>query len=79
MDKRSTGYMAEEWRKQGLSGQHICRPPIGAACRGGILLQGVPTSLIQVNKLEAGERSLHASEPPVKVRSFIFVCLFCGR
>ena len=34
MDKRSSGYMVEEWRKQGISGQPLCRTPIGAASRG---------------------------------------------
>ena len=35
MDKRSTGYVLEEWRKQGFSGQLLCRTAMGAACRGG--------------------------------------------
>ena len=34
MDKRSTEGWAGEWRKQALSGQPLCRTPIGAASSG---------------------------------------------
>ena len=33
MNKRSPEGVAEEWRKQGFSGQIICRSSIGAAFR----------------------------------------------
>ncbi len=33
MDKRSTEGMAGEWRKQGFSGQALCRTSMGAALR----------------------------------------------
>jgi hypothetical protein len=35
MDKRSSEGMAEEWRKQWLSGQALCRTSTGAASRAG--------------------------------------------
>ena len=35
MDKRSAEGGAEEWRKQWLSGQPLCRSSTGAALRGG--------------------------------------------
>ncbi len=36
MDKRSTEGVAGEWRKQGFSGQGVCRSSTGAASRGAI-------------------------------------------
>ncbi len=35
MDRRSTEGVSGEWRKQGVSGQLLCRSSIGAACGGG--------------------------------------------
>jgi hypothetical protein len=34
MEQRSPRGMAEEWRKQGRSGQLPCRSAMGVACRG---------------------------------------------
>jgi hypothetical protein len=40
MDKQSSLGRSEEWRKQWLSGQPLCRSSIGAASRGDALLTG---------------------------------------
>ncbi len=53
MDQRSTDCMAEEWRKQWLSGQWSCRSPIGAASRGA---WGGATLNRRQNKNRRGDR-----------------------
>jgi hypothetical protein len=37
MDKRYSFGMFEEWRQQGLSGQTLCRTPMGAASSVGVV------------------------------------------
>ena len=45
MDQRSPEGMLEEWRKQWLSGQTLCRSSTGAACWGGGNFLGAPVVL----------------------------------
>ena len=39
-NRRSTRVPLEEWRKQALSGQPLCRSSTGAACRGAVFYRG---------------------------------------
>jgi hypothetical protein len=43
MDKRSSGGVAGEWRKQALSGQARCRSSTGAALRAGDFFRERPS------------------------------------